>query len=194
MKVVVTAKVKLADSSQVLDETMRVYSEAVQFCIDTAWHHHNRHKTPLHAHCYYALRERFGLHSQLCCNALSQALEMVQKARSKPEVSQELSVRYNFPRCASVSQKWTVLSLATLKGRVKFQITIPQVFEQYFSWKLGESTLIKDHKGRFFFCFTFSTETDIQPGSSNDCTILEHNRRSKTRNFHEFNQDEQKFE
>jgi transposase len=48
---------------------------------------------------------------------------------------------------------------------------IPEVFEPYPEWKLGESTLIKDYKGRFFFCFTFSKQTDIQPKTSNHCKI-----------------------
>ena len=122
MKVVVTAKVKLADGSQVLDETMRVYIEAVQFCIDTAWQHHIRHKIPLYAHCYYALRERFGLHAQLCCNVLSQSLEMVKKARSKPEFSEELSVRYNFPAIGD--------SLNVIPVVIPFSISFGEI-EQY---------------------------------------------------------------
>jgi len=71
-----------------------------------------------------------------------------------------------------VRHDWTVLSLATLEGRVKFKITLPPVFEKYLDWELGESTLIKDYKGRFFFCFTFSKEVTIQPAFNNNCTIL----------------------
>ena len=62
--------------------------------------------------------------------------------------------------------------MSTIKGRVKFKILIPEVFAPYLEWKLGESTLIKDYKGRFFFCFTFSKETVIQPYKSNHCKIL----------------------
>jgi putative transposase len=105
-------------------------------------------------------------------NAITQAIEMVKQAQSKPEVSQELAIRYNFPRCASTTYDWTILSLSTIAGRVKFQVTRPQVFEQYLDWKLGESSLIKDYKGRFFFCFTFSKEVAIQPKGNNHCTIL----------------------
>jgi transposase len=46
------------------------------------------------------------------------------------------------------------------------------VFEHYIEWKLGESTLIKDYKGRFFFCFTFSKEVAIRPTPSDHCKIL----------------------
>jgi IS605 OrfB family transposase len=122
--------------------------------------------------CYAEVKERFGLQAQLVINAITQAIEMVKNAQSKPEVCEELSIRYNFPRCASISKDWTRLSLSTLKGRVKFDITLPPVFEQYLGWKLGESTLIKDYKGRYFFCFTFSKETDAQPSSYHDCKIL----------------------
>jgi putative transposase len=172
LKVVVTAKVKLANVSEVLNDTMRVYAHAVQFCISTAWRHHITAKTPLQRRCYAEVKERFGLQAQLVINAITQAVEMVKTAQSKPEVSQELSIRYNFPRCASISKDWTRLSLSTIQGRVTFKLLIPEVFEPYLEWKLGERTLIKDYKGRFFFCFTFSTEIDIQPKTSNHCNIL----------------------
>jgi putative transposase len=126
----------------------------------------------LQRRCYYDVKARFGLQAQLVINAITQAVEMVKTAHSKPEVSEELSIRYNFPRCASISHDWTRLSLSTLKGRVTFKLVIPKVFAPYLGWKLGESTLIKDYKGRFFFCFTFSKETTSQPTRTNHCTIL----------------------
>jgi transposase len=49
---------------------------------------------------------------------------------------------------------------------------IPEVFEPYLRWKLGESTLIKDYNGRFFFCFTFSKEITSRPTVNNHCKIL----------------------
>jgi len=152
MKVVATAKVKLAEVSPVLDDTMKVYAQAVQFCVDIAWRQKIKSKAQLQQRCYYEVKERFGLQAQLVINAITQAVEMVKSAHSKPEVSKELSIRFNFPRCASIAHDWTFLSLSTIEGRVKFQITLPEVFEHYLEWKLVESTLIKDYKGRFFFC------------------------------------------
>ncbi|MFX0088302.1 MAG: RNA-guided endonuclease InsQ/TnpB family protein [Candidatus Hodarchaeota archaeon] len=171
MKVVVTAKVKLADSSAFLDQTMRVYAQAVQFCIDTAWENGIKHNVRLHHQCYYELRKRFNLHAQLACNAIKQAVEMIKRSHSRPKVSEGLSIRYNFPRCVSISNNLTVLCLSTMRGRVKFQISIPEVFDKYLDWRLGEGTLVKDYKGRFFFCFTFSKEVYTQLGY-NDCRIL----------------------
>ncbi len=172
MKVVVTAKVKLADFCEILNQTMRVYAKAVQFCIDIAWKQRIGYRVKLHHRCYYEVRERFGLHAQLACNAIKQAIEMVKGGQTRPKVTEELSIRYNFPRCASIKNEWRVLSLSTTKGRVKLSINIPEVFKKYLDWALGEGTLIKDHKGRFFFCFSFSREVDIKVNGYNDCKIL----------------------
>ena len=87
MKVVATAKVKLADFSEVLNDTMRVYAQAVQFCIDIAWQHQISSKAALQRYCYYEVKARFGLQAQLVINALTQAVEIVKRAHSKPEVS-----------------------------------------------------------------------------------------------------------
>lgn len=91
---------------------------------------------------------------------------MVKGAKSKPQISEVLSIRYNFPRCASITSNWTVLSLATTNGRVKFPTEVPKYFHQYLDWEVRESTLIHDFKGRFFFFFTFSKELDIQVGNN----------------------------
>jgi predicted transposase len=61
MKVVVTAKVKLADASPVLNDTMRVYAHVVQFCVNIAWRHKLTSKAQLQQSCYYDVKTRFGL-------------------------------------------------------------------------------------------------------------------------------------
>ncbi|MFP3952296.1 MAG: RNA-guided endonuclease InsQ/TnpB family protein [Candidatus Bathyarchaeia archaeon] len=160
---VVTAKVKLP-SRKILHQTMEVYSRAVQHCVDTAWSKHIKNRVELHKECYYFLRDLFKLHSQLACNAIKQAVEMVKKARSKPSVKEYLTIRYNFPRCASVSGDWETLSLSTIEGRLRLPIEIPECYRQYLDWELRESNLIRDKKGRLFFCFVFAKEVEA-PGS-----------------------------
>lgn len=160
MKQNVTAKVKVADSSTVLDKTMSKFSKAVQYCIDKGWKEIN-YRRELHDICYRDIKDKFGLQSQLCCNAIKQAMEMMKRSKSKPEVSEELSIRYNFPRCASVNSDFKKLSLSTIEGRVKFTINVPECFEEYLDWDIRESNLIKDYKGRFFICFTFAKEVNV---------------------------------
>lgn len=162
MKQAVTAKVKIADSSEVLEKTMETFTEAVQECIDWGWEFEVESKRELHDLCYRKIKDGFKLQSQLVCNAITQAYEMIKNTEPKPEVSDGLSIRYNFPRCASIGGDWSKLSLSTIEGRRKFDIDVPECFEEYLSWEVKESNLIKDHKGRFFFCFTFSKEVDIE--------------------------------
>jgi IS605 OrfB family transposase len=151
---------------------MRVFAQAVQFCIDTAWQYRITHKIQLQKQCYYQVKARYGLQAQLVINAIAQTIEMIRSAKSKPQVSEAFSIRYNFPRSASISRNWTTLSLATLQGRVKFPVSIPKVFKKYLDWRLCESTLIRDRKGRFMFCFVFAKEVDTYPHRGTECKIV----------------------
>jgi len=170
MRQAVTIKVKIAESSKVLDKTMNKFSKAVQYCIDWGWELKVTSKRELHDKCYYKVKDKFRLQSQLCCNAISQAFEMIKNnPKSKPEVSEDLSIRYNFPRCASMVGYWDKLSISTIEGRVKFNLNIPKYFEKYLDWDVKESMLVKD-KGRFFFCFCVSKEVNIDV--SGDSLIL----------------------
>lgn len=173
MKQAVTAKVKLADQSDILQETMKTFSRAVQFCIDTGWGNDDiQSKRDLHDACYHKIRDKYGLQAQLAVNAVSQAHEMMKNGncRSKPTVKSYLSIRYNFPRCASISGDWQNLSLSTTDGRVKFSIDFPECFQQYLEWDIRESNLIRDYKGRYFFCFVFAKEVNVN--SRRDSRVL----------------------
>lgn len=161
MESVVTVKVGLPSDKTLLD-TMEVYSRAVQFCIDMAWEKHIKNRVELHHECYYPIREKFDLHSQLACNAIKQAVEMIKKAKSRPSAKKYLTIRYNFPRCASVKNNWSELSISTIEGRIKYSIEVPGYFEQYLDWNLRESNLIRDRKGRLYFYFVFAKEVNIR--------------------------------
>ncbi len=166
MKQPVTAKVKVTEISEALNETMERYREAVQFCIDRSWPKEKTSHNAIREQSYYEIRDKYDLQSQLAINATKHASEMVKSADSKPEVTNE-AIRYNFPRSASVSGDWDELSLATIDGRKKFSITIPECYQQYLDAEVCESTLIKQD-GAFYFCFVFAIEVDIDAGSRCD--------------------------
>jgi len=86
---------------------------------------------------------------------------MVKHSKSKPVVSHFFTIRYNFPRCASVKNDWSELSISTIEGRVKYSIEIPEYFKQYLGWNLRESNLVYDYEGRLYFCFVFAKEVNI---------------------------------
>jgi len=160
-----TAKIKIETSNEV-KETIEIYSKALQFCIDKAWEMRIRNNIKLHPFVYLDLR-KMGLPSQLAVACIKQACGMVKKAYSKPTVSRT-SMRYNFPRSASI--KNNVLSISTIKGRRKFNVGVPECFKVYFTdWQVRESLLMMDKFNRTFFLFTFS---HVEPNSSQTHRVL----------------------
>ena len=169
MEQAVTAKVKLPYREE-LQNTIETYSEALQFCIDVAWEQNIKYRSNLHDECYYEVRERFDMPAQLTCNILQHAIEAVKDSGSKPEVKEEYSPRYNFPRSASVNSDWTKLSLLTTEGRINLDIQVPACYEKYLDCDVKESTLLKKN-GAFYFCFVFAKEVNIQ-SSCRDSQVL----------------------
>ena len=157
MDIRATAKIKITATPEII-ETLKIYSKGLQFCVDTAWQNKIRNNIKLHPFVYKTLRS-YGLQSQLAIACIKQACGMVKKAKSKPIIN-KVSMRYNFPRSASF--KNNILSIATIKGRVKIPFTIPDCYRQYFNWDVTESLLRIDKKGRCFFLFTFSKEVDVK--------------------------------
>lgn len=169
MEQAVTAKVKLPYREE-LQDTVETYSEALQFCIDTAWEQDITVRSDLHDECYYEVRERFDVPAQLTCNILQHAIEAVKESDSKPEIKQEYTPRYNFPRSASVNSEWTELSLLTTEGRIKLDIQVPECYKKYLDCEVKESTLLKKNS-EFYFCFVLAKEVNI-PSSCRDSQVL----------------------
>ena len=147
-----TAKIKIETSSEV-KETISVYSKALQHCINVAWEMGIKNNIRLHPFVYQDIRS-FGLPSQLAVACIKQSCGMIKKAKTKPTISRT-SMRYNFPRSASV--KDNILSISTINGRRKFKVFVPYCFKVYFAdWEICESLLMIDKFDRTFFLFTFS--------------------------------------
>jgi len=170
MEQVVTAKVKVTPDSTALERTMDKYKEAVQYSVDMAWEKGLKSHNSIRGECYYDIREEYDLQAQLAINATKHASEMVKETNSKPEVKRK-AIRYNFPRSASVSGEWDELSLATIEGRKKFDINIPECYEQYLDWDVCESTLIKK-RGKYYFCFVFAKEVNIDLSCCDNLKVL----------------------
>lgn len=152
-----TAKIKITATREII-KTLKVYGKGLRFCINISWEKKIRNNIKLHPFTYKYLKG-IGLHSQLAIACIKQACGMVKRARSKPIVKR-VSMRYNFPRSASL--KGNILSIATIKGRQKFKITIPECYAEYFNWDVAESLLRIDRKGRCFFLFTFTKENNVK--------------------------------
>ena len=157
MRTNVTAKIRINPTKEIVS-TIKAYTKALQFCINYAWKHKITQNFKLHYAIYRKVRKRFKLPSQIAVACMRQACGMVKKAKSKPIINRT-SVRYNFPRSANI--KGNTLVLRLLKVRQEFDLNIPACYKQYFSWKVVESLLRMDKKGRCFFLFTFSKEVAV---------------------------------
>ncbi len=153
MDIRATAKIKITATYEII-ETLKIYAKGLQFCIDFAWQNKIKNNIKLHPFVYPTLKG-YGLQSQLAIACIKQSCGMVKKAKTKPIINR-CSMRYNFPRSASF--KNNVLSLATIKGRVKVPFIIPDCYKEYFTWDVTESLIRIDKKSRCFFLFTFSKE------------------------------------
>ncbi len=161
------AKIKIVATPEVV-ETVRAYTKALQFCVNVAWNNKIRNNVKLHHVVYRELRTAYKLPAQLAVACIKQACGMVKKAKTKPIVK-EAPVRYNFPRSANL--KGSVLALRTLSGRQEFSIKIPECYKEYFAWKINESLLRLDKKGRAFFLFTFSNETEVVSSAAQNVVL-----------------------
>lgn len=154
MRSIVVAKIRINTTQEIIS-TIKTYTKGLNFCIDIAWQNKISNNIRLHSFVYKTLRQT--LPSQLAVACIKQACGMVKGAKSKPIVKRT-SVGYNFPRSANL--KGNILVLRLLNKRQEFKINIPECYKEYFSWKINESLLRMDKKGRAFFLFTFSKEVD----------------------------------
>lgn len=152
MMLVRSIPIKLKVNKLIL-KTIDKYKIGLQICVDKAWELKIRNNIKLHPFVYQDLRN-LGLPSQLSVACIKQACGMVKKAKTKPFIKRA-SIRYNAPR--SFSFKNNILSISTIKGRVKIPIQIPDYALKYFNWKIVES-LLRVNNNKIFFIFTFSEE------------------------------------
>jgi len=148
MEVNITAKVRISQTPEVI-RTIKWYTRCLQTCINVAWRKKIKNNFELHHLVYKRIRKH--LPSQLAISCIKQACGIVKKAKSKPIIKRS-SPRFNFPRNARL--KGDILVLRLLKTRQEFKLNIPQCYKEYFKWKVKESLLRIDKKGRCFFLFT----------------------------------------
>ncbi|MAG52775.1 MAG: hypothetical protein CMH62_02320 [Nanoarchaeota archaeon] len=152
------AKIKINTTNEIV-RTVKIYSKCLQFCVNQAWKKRIRNNIKLHPFVYKNIRDK-GLQSQLAIACIKQSCGMVKKAKTKP-IIKKASIRYSFSRSASF--KNNILSIATIKGRQKFQVKIPECYVKYFdNWKINESLLRIDNKGKTFFMFCFSKDFNVK--------------------------------
>jgi len=160
------------EQKQILLETIEHYKFAYNYTCKIGWEAELWNGVELHKLTYYTLRDRTSLPSQLVISARVVATESLKSAikrkrkglKSKCPESKNPAIRYD-RRSYTVWLDREEVSLATVKGRQKFKIKVPDYFKQYMDWKVTSASLKYDKKlKKFFLNITVEKDfPDVEP-------------------------------
>lgn len=121
-----TVKIKLlpnTEQKQTLLHTMEVFNAAANDAAQAGFDHHVFSQPSIHRLCYYDLRERYGLTSQLAVRAIGKAVECFKRDKTKcPVFRKRSAVVYDerVMRFKGLSH----VSLASLDGRLLISLAV----------------------------------------------------------------------
>ena len=160
------------EQKQILLETIEQYKFAYNYACKIGWEAQTWNGVQLHNLTYYTVRDKTSLPSQLVVSARVVATESLKSAikrekkglKSRCPQSNNPAIRYD-KRSYTVWLDREEVSLATVKGRQRFKIKVPEYFKQYLDWKVTSANLKYDKKlKKFFLNITVEKEaSDIEP-------------------------------
>ena len=155
-----TAKVKVivgADAAP-LQKTLEIANEACNWVSAKAWEHQEFRQPALHKVVYYAVRERFGLSSQMVVRCIA---KVVDAYRMDKKVQRTFRKYGAFPyddRILSWDLEAQTVSIWMLNGRKRFTFECGERQKAQLKSRQGESDLIY-HRGKFYLAATCNIET-----------------------------------
>jgi len=171
MKLTQTAKLVVDCSPQEFQSTIIAYTNAFNFICKVGFDAKDSNGVSLHKKTYAECRKT--LPAQLSCSARMKATESLKsvqailkkgKKATCPQ-SKQTSIRYD-TNSYSLWLNKKIVSISTIEGRKKFNIIIPQYFEQYLTWKYTSADLfIKNDK--VFLHVVFEKEITDIPSNNN---------------------------
>jgi IS605 OrfB family transposase len=143
------------EQKAILLETIDLYSQSWNYCIDVAWDMDRLTKTELHESTYVILKNKLKLKSQYLCSSRDRAIETVRAMRalvargkkiSKPSYK-TIPIRLD-SRTLSFDKERSVASITTQKSRVKIPLIWHKQAMRYKVWlcKAGEIGVNRDGK------------------------------------------------
>ena len=127
-----------------LVDTMQVYNKVVQYVIDMGWENRTCSKTKLHNLTYYDIRDEYpDLQSSLvqCARDMARAMIKREKFKHGKPIKKEFSgIVYNQRTFTPFSDSKKI-SISTINGRKKYDLIVPEYFQQYKDGKIVSMTL-----------------------------------------------------
>ena len=136
------------EQKRILLETIEQYKFAYNYTCKVGWEAQLWNGVKLHKLTYYALRGKTSLPSQLVISARVVATESLKSAikrerkglKSRCPRSNNPAIRYD-KRSYTVWLDREEVSIATVSGRQKFKVKIPEYFKQYIDWNVTSAIL-----------------------------------------------------
>ena len=171
MKLVRTIKLVLKpteEQKQALLETLEEYKLAYNYTCKMGWKAQLWNGVELHKRTYQTIRDETSLPSQLVISARVVATESLKSAiKRKKKGLKTRCPESNNPAIRYDKRSYTLwldrgeVSLATVKGRLKLEIKVPEYFKQYLDWKVTSANLKYDRRLKKFF-LNVSLEKEIE--------------------------------
>lgn len=151
--------VRLKIESRDIRDTMEQYFEAYCYCVEKGIELHTANKKKIHNATYYPLRKLYPrIPSNLLQTARDVACETIKSVNSglipKPK---NKFIRYDNRK---FSYKNGIVSIATINGWKKFQITLPKYAEKYDSWNCKAATVTL-RNGQLWLNMIFNKDSEI---------------------------------
>lgn len=149
-----------------LVETVRIYNHACQHVIDVGYDAKIFNKKILNKMTYASVRDQFPkLQSSLvqCARDMASAMLKRDKFRCKKPMKKEFSaIRYN-QRTFTPFLESKKISISTIAGRKKYDLTIPTYFQQYMHGKVTSLTIKIKNKTQIIAYITIElSNTEIK--------------------------------
>jgi putative transposase len=154
-----TLKVKMSpDSEQVaaLLEVFRQFNAACNWISEVAFAEKAFHQVPLHAACYHACREKFGLPAQLAVRAIGKVLESYRADKSMCHVFGPFSAVVYDERVFRL-EGVTYAGMTTMNGRVRIRLDCGSYQRKHLAGKpkIGQVDLLHED-GQFTLSLSLS--------------------------------------
>lgn len=164
MEITLTAKIRIFPTEEqaiLLGETLKAYRDGSNYVSEEVFTNHPVNLVKLHQKTYQALRERFGLRSQMAQSVMKTVLARYKAAENnghEPNLIRFKRPEYDLVWNRDYSLRKGLFSVNTLKGRVKVPFTIKGM-ERYFdgTWLFGTAKLVMK-KGKFFLHIPMTKE------------------------------------
>jgi IS605 OrfB family transposase len=135
-----TVKLKLGIPVEIIQPTIKAYTNAFNFVCKKGWDSSDANGVSLHHKTYADTRKH--LPSQLAISARMKATESLKSAKARLKrkqkascpKSKQIAIRYD-ARSYNVWFGKNEISLLTTTGRIRVPVFVPEYFRQYMDWK-----------------------------------------------------------